>query len=164
MTLIVAARPRESGADAGLLAALATDPLAEIVRLSPLTREAVGQLIEAGLGEAPEPTFLDACLRATRGTPFLMRELVAALREDSITPTAVSAPQVERIGARTVGRSILLRLDRLPAPAARLARAVAILERGDLQQAAQLAELEPDEASQPPTCSSPLRYSIPAVR
>jgi len=144
--LVVAARPREAGTDAGLLAALTTDPSAEIVRLAPLTRIAVGQFLESGLGAAPEREFVDACLRATRGTPFLMRELIAALREERIAPTAVSAPHVERIGARTVGRSILLRLDRLPEPAGRLARAVAILERGEVWQAASLAELEDEEA------------------
>ena len=146
-TLILAARPGESGTDFGLLAALTSDASAEVVRLAPLTRSAVGQFIEAGLGAAPDPQFVEACLRATRGTPFLMRELVGALREDVVAPTAASASQVERIGARTVGRSILLRIDRLPDPAARLARAIAILERGDLQQAARLAELDYDEAA-----------------
>jgi DNA-binding CsgD family transcriptional regulator/tetratricopeptide (TPR) repeat protein len=146
-TLIVTARPRESGADAGLLATLTTDPSAEIVRLAPLTRAAVGEFVETALGESADPEFVDACLRATRGTPFLMRELVGALRDDTVAPTASSAPVVERIGARTVGRSILLRLDRLPEPAGRLARAVAILERGDLQRAAHLAELDHDDAA-----------------
>jgi DNA-binding CsgD family transcriptional regulator len=144
-TLIVAARPHEGGADAGLLAALTSDS-AEVIRPAPLTRAAVGQFVEMSLGEAADDAFADACLRATRGTPFLMRELVGALREEAVSPTAASAAVVERIGARTVGRSILLRLDRLPDPAGQLARAVAILERGDLQQAARLAELDHDEA------------------
>ena len=76
-----------------------------------------------------------------------MRELVVALQEDDIVPTADSAIHVERIGARTVGRSVLLRLRRLPEPAGKLPHAVAILERGDLLQAAKLAELGPTEAS-----------------
>ena len=145
--LVVAARPRESRADAGLLATLATDPSAELIRIAPLTRTAVGEFVEARLGAAPEPPFVDACLRATRGTPFLLRELVSALREDMVAPTAAAAEHVEEIGARTVGRSILLRLDRLPEPAARLARAMAILERAELWQAARLAELPADEAA-----------------
>jgi DNA-binding CsgD family transcriptional regulator len=146
-TLIVAARPREAGADAGLLATLTSDPLAEVIRLAPLTRAAVGSFAEAALGEPADPEFVDACLRATRGTPFLMRELVGALRDEAVVPTAGAAAVVERIGARTVGRSILLRLDRLPEAAGRLARAVAILERGDLQQAATLAELSHSDAA-----------------
>jgi len=145
--LVLATRPREAGTDAGLLAMLTTDPAAEVIRLPPLTRAAVAQLVESELGGAPDPVFIDACLRATRGMPFLMRVLVEALSEGGIAPTAQSARQVERIGARTVGRSIRLRLRRLPEHAGRLARALAILEQGDLLQAARLADLEEDEAA-----------------
>src|SRR5262249_25443131 len=126
---------------------LTTDPAAEVIRLPPLTRAAVAQLVESELGGAPDPVFIDACLRATRGMPFLMRVLVEALSEGGIAPTAQSARHVERIGARTVGRSIRLRLRRLPENAGRLARALAVLEQGDLLQAARLAELEEDEAA-----------------
>jgi DNA-binding CsgD family transcriptional regulator len=146
--LVVAARPRESRADAGLLATLATDPSAELIRIAPLTRTAVGQFVADRLGTVPDPAFVEACMRATRGTPFLMRELVAALREEAVAPTQAAAEHVEQIGARTVGRSILLRLDRLPESAAQLARAVAILERGELWQAGRLAELGADEAAE----------------
>ena len=77
-----------------------------------------------------------------------MRVLVEALSEGAIAPTAESARHVERIGARTVGRSIRLRLRRLPEHAGRLARALAILEQGDLLQAARLAGLEEAEAAE----------------
>jgi DNA-binding CsgD family transcriptional regulator len=173
MAVIVATRPREAGADAGLLAALATDPSAEVLHLAPLTRSAVAQFVTDGLGARPDPGFVDACLQATGGTPFLMRELVGALRADGVVPTDAYAAHVERIGARTVGRSILLRLDRLPKPAGRLARAVAILECGDLRQAAELAELDEDEAAAAADVLAgaeilepgrPLAFSHPIVR
>jgi DNA-binding CsgD family transcriptional regulator len=145
--LLMAARPRESGADAGLMAALTTDSAADVLRLAPLTEAAIERFVEDRLGAAPDPVFVDACLRATGGTPFLLRELVGALRDEAVGPNAASAAHVERIGARTVGRSILLRLDRLPEPAGRLARAVSILEQGDLQHAARLADLDEDAAA-----------------
>jgi len=145
--LVLATRPREAGTDAELLATLTTDPSAEMIRLPPLTRAAVAQLVESELAGSPDPVFIDACLRATRGTPFLMRVLVEALNEEGIAPTAESAHHVERIGARTVGRSIRLRLRRLPEHAGQLARALAILEQGDLLQAGRLAGLEEDEAA-----------------
>lgn len=145
--LVLATRPREPGTDAELVATLTSDPSADVIRLPPLTRAAVAQLVESELGGAPDAVFIDACLRATRGTPFLMRLLVEALNEEGIAPTAESAHHVERIGARTVGRSIRLRLRRLPEPAGRLARALAILEQGDLLQAARLAGLEEREAA-----------------
>jgi DNA-binding CsgD family transcriptional regulator len=146
VALIVATRPREAGTDADLLAAVITDHSAEVVRIPPLTRAAVAQLVESTLGAEPDPAFIDACLRATRGTPFLLRELVDALSEGGIAPIAEAARHVERIGARTVGRSIRLRLRRLPEPAGRLARALAILEQSELQPAARLADLDAAEA------------------
>jgi DNA-binding CsgD family transcriptional regulator len=148
VALVLATRPCEAGPDAELLSSVATDPSADVIALPPLTRAAVAQLVELGLAEAPHPVFVDACLRATRGTPFLMRMLVAALREGGIAPTAEAAHHVESIGARTVGRSIRLRLRRLPAHSGRLARALAVLEQGDLLQAARLAGLDEAEADE----------------
>jgi DNA-binding CsgD family transcriptional regulator len=48
---------------------------------------------------------------------------------------------------RAVGRSIVLRLRRLPEPAPRLARALAILDESELLQAARLAGLEESDAA-----------------
>src|SRR5207244_6066820 len=146
VALVLATRPCEAGTDAELLANVATDPSADVIRLPPLTRTAVAQLVGSSLGGAPDPVFVEACLRATRGTPFLLRVLVGALREGGIAPTAEAARHVERIGARTVGRSIRLRLRRLPEHPGRLARALAVLEQDDLVQAARLADLDDLEA------------------
>jgi DNA-binding CsgD family transcriptional regulator/tetratricopeptide (TPR) repeat protein len=142
VALLVASRPREPGTDADLLATVTTDPSADVIRLPPLTRTAVAQIVESRLAGAPDADFVAACLRATRGTPFLVRELVDALSEEQIAPTAEAAREVERIGGRTVGRSIRLRLRRLPEHAGRLARALAVLEQSDLLQAARLACLD----------------------
>jgi DNA-binding CsgD family transcriptional regulator len=147
-SLVVATRPREEGTDAELLATVTTDPSADVIRLLPLTSAAVAQLVESRLAGAPDPAFVDACLRATRGTPFLLRVLVDALSEGGIGPTAEAARQVERIGARTVGRSIRLRLRRLPEHAGRLARELAVLEQSDLLPAARLAGLDEAEAAE----------------
>ena len=48
---------------------------------------------------------------------------------------------------RTVGRSVRLRLGRLPEQAGRLARALAILEQGNLLEVARLAGLDELEAA-----------------
>jgi DNA-binding CsgD family transcriptional regulator len=136
IALVVAARPREAGIDAELLTAVTTDSSADVIRLAPLTRASVAQLLEAGLGRAPDPDVVDTCLRVTRGTPFLVRELVTALSEEG------AGSSVE-----TVARSVRLRLLRLPEHAGRLARALAVLEQSDLLQAARLAGLEELEAA-----------------
>ena len=145
--LIVATRPREPGTDADLLATVTTEPSADVIRLRPLTRAAVAEFVESRLAALPDPIFVDACLRATRGSPFLLRVLVGALSEGGMAPTTEAARHVERIGARTVSRSIRLRLRRLPEHAGRLARALAVLEQSDLLQAARLADLEAAEAA-----------------
>src|SRR5262249_42321121 len=125
-----------------------SEPSAEVVRLAPLTRAGVHALLETELGEGPDAEFVEACLKVTRGLPFLVRELANGLRDARVAPAAASAPEVERIGARPLGGSIALRLRRLNEPARRLAHAVAILECGDLNQGAQLANLEPSEAAE----------------
>jgi DNA-binding CsgD family transcriptional regulator len=147
VALVVATRPREPGTDAELLAALTTDPSAQVVRLRPLTHAAVAQFIETRLAGVPDPIFVDACLRATGGAPFVLRVLVEALNEGGIAPTEEAARHVERIGARSVGRSLSLRLRRLPEHAGRLARALAVLEQGDLLHAARLAGLDDGDAA-----------------
>jgi DNA-binding CsgD family transcriptional regulator len=171
--LVVATRPLEKGADAQLLATLTTDASADVIRVPALTRAAVAQLVESRLGGVADSAFVDACLDATRGTPFLMRMLVEALGEGRIGPTADAARHVERIGARPIGRSIHLRLRRMPEHAARLARALAILEQDDFFQAAQLAgldEIEAGEAAEQLTTagilesSRPLAFIHPIVR
>jgi DNA-binding CsgD family transcriptional regulator/tetratricopeptide (TPR) repeat protein len=162
IALVVATRPPEPGTEAELFTEVTTDSSADVIRLAPLTKGAVVQLLEAGLGRDPDPNVVDTCLRVTRGTPFLVRELVTAL-SDSGGGSA----------ARTVGRSIRLRLRRLPEHAGRLARALAILEQSELIQAARLAGLEEleaaDAADQLTTAAilqsgRPLRFVHPIVR
>jgi DNA-binding CsgD family transcriptional regulator len=147
LALVVATRPEAEGPAAPLLGLLLADPLARVVRPAPLSAGAVGRLIEEGLGRAPAPAFAAACQRTTGGVPFLVRELVAALHEEGVEPTTVEAQRVESLGARTIGRAMLVRLNRLPAAAARLARAVAVLETAELAQAADLAGLDADAAA-----------------
>jgi DNA-binding CsgD family transcriptional regulator/uncharacterized protein YfiM (DUF2279 family) len=147
VALVLATRPSDVLSDPELLASVAADPSAELITLPPLTRAAIAELVESTLTGTPDPVFVDACVRATRGTPFLLRVMLDALREGEIAPTAEAARQVERIGARSVGRSIRLRLRRLPEHAGRLARALAVLEQGDLLQTAQLASLDDVQAA-----------------
>jgi len=173
IALVLATRPCDAGTDPRLLASVAADPSAELITLQPLTRAAIARLAESTLGGAPDSGFVDACLRATRGTPFLLRVLLEALSEGGIAPTSEAARHVERIGARSVGRSIRLRLRRLPEHARRLAHALAVLEQGDLHQAAQLACLDDVGAAEAADvlvnagiieAGRPLTFSHPIVR
>ena len=51
--LVVATRPREAGTDAELFATVTSDPSADVIRLPPLTRAAVAQLVESRLAGVP---------------------------------------------------------------------------------------------------------------
>src|SRR5271156_1102942 len=75
------------------------DPVTELVTLRPLATGGVARLVAAGLGAEPEPGFATACWDATGGSPFLVRRLIAALREEG-----VALPSRPRPGESTVSR------------------------------------------------------------
>ena len=152
LAVVLGARLAEAGPSQELLAALTMDPATELVTVAPLTTRGVATLVAAGLGAEPEPAFAAACWEATGGTPFLVRTLVEALREERIAPVAASAGEVANIATATLGRWAMLRLARLGPDAAGLARAVAVLERAEVSQAARLAGLAPLDGPGPPSC------------
>jgi DNA-binding CsgD family transcriptional regulator len=141
VAVLLGARPAEAGESQELLAVLMMDPATEVITVAPLSPDGVATLVTGGLGVEPKPEFGAACWDATGGTPFLVHALVEALREGGIAPDAESATKVQRIATASVDRWATLRLGRLGPDAARLARAVAVLEWAELDQAARLAGL-----------------------
>jgi class 3 adenylate cyclase/DNA-binding CsgD family transcriptional regulator len=126
-----------------LLAELLADPATTVVRPNALTVPSVAELVRQELGADAEDTFCLACHHATGGNPLLLRELLRTLAGEDVTPIAASLAVVERLAPDAVTRSVRLRLGRLSAQAARLARAVAVLgDRAEREQAAALADLE----------------------
>jgi class 3 adenylate cyclase/DNA-binding CsgD family transcriptional regulator len=131
-----------------LLAELLADPGAAIVRPSALSAPSVAELVQQELGADAEEAFSLACHHATGGNPLLLRELLRTLAGEDVAPVKASVPVVERLAPDAVTRSVRLRLGRLPAEAARLARVVAVLgDRAEREQAAVLAELERREVA-----------------
>ncbi len=165
--LIVATRPAPAGPD--LAAALGAD---DVIQLPPLSPAGVGRLVvEAGMPD--DGGFAVSCHHATRGTPFLVCQLITALREERVSAADAAASRLGRIGSRSVGRWALARLGGPGTPSDRLARAVAVLEEGDLPTAAALAELDLDCAADAVDglvaagileAERPLRYAHPIVR
>jgi DNA-binding CsgD family transcriptional regulator len=147
VAVLLGARPAESEECRELLAALGTDLATELIAVSPLSVRGVGSLVGSGLGVEPDPVFALACWEATGGTPFLVSTLVDALREEGIAPVSTAAHRVPNVATETLDRWAMLRLARLGAGAARLARAVAVLERAELEQAAGLARLTLTDAA-----------------
>ncbi|MBI5104058.1 MAG: AAA family ATPase, partial [Solirubrobacterales bacterium] len=120
-------RTTDPGTDPGLLAEVAADPSTVAVRPGPLGEAAVAELVRERLGEGADPAFCSACLQATGGNPLLLLQLLSALQDDGVAPTAAGAAAVREIGPRAVSRTVLLRLSRLAGDAVAVARAVAVL-------------------------------------
>jgi DNA-binding CsgD family transcriptional regulator len=173
IAVVAAARPVESREGSPLLAALTADPSAEVLALAPLSERAVAALVRLGLGVEADPAFASACHEVTGGVPFLVQELVRAIAEKGIEPTAAAAPRIAALAPRTVSQSVVQRLSRLSSAARELARTAAVLGEADLRLAAGLADVDAgaaataaDELAAAGVLESgrPLRFVHPIVR
>ena len=141
-------RTGEPDVDTAVLEALESEPLATVVRLAPLSPNAVAQLLRERLGSDPAEEFVQTVHSSCTGNPFLLNELVHAVLEERIEPTASAAARVRQLGPESLSRFVLQRLRRLGPDAEALARAVAILgEERDLALAGALAGLGPEAAA-----------------
>jgi DNA-binding CsgD family transcriptional regulator/predicted negative regulator of RcsB-dependent stress response len=130
-----------------LLAQLCASAGGRVLRPAPLSTAAVRGLVQLRFAEAPQE-FCRACAHACAGNPFLLHELLHALKADNVEVRALNAAQVGRLAPPTIRRSVMLRLARLPDACARLAQAIAVLgPDATLRRAATLANLTPELAS-----------------
>ncbi len=142
VAVVVAARPVQSPEASPLLARLATDPSAEVLALAPLSERAVAELVRLALGVEVDPGFATLCHELTGGVPFLVKELVRAIADEAIEPTARASSRVAALAPPAVSQSVLLRVARLSKPAQGLARAAAVLGEAGLRLTAGLADLD----------------------
>jgi DNA-binding CsgD family transcriptional regulator len=129
LALVLATRPL----DPALMpeaATLAADPATRVLRPSPLTQAAVGELVAAKLSTEPDDRFVRACAEVTGGNPFLVGELLDEAAARGLEPTAAAAADVASIVPRGVANAVLVRLARLPPAAGALARALTALDDG----------------------------------
>jgi DNA-binding CsgD family transcriptional regulator len=148
MLVAAAARTSEQRPDSRLLAEIADDPAAVSIRPVELSGAAVAELVRGRLGAAAELPFCVACHEATGGNPLLVRELLKTLQGEGVQPDGAHADVIREVRPRSVSRTVLLRLARLPSDAAPVARAVAVLGDGaGLPAVAALAELDEDRVA-----------------
>jgi DNA-binding CsgD family transcriptional regulator len=145
--LLLARRSGEQTSDEAAVRAIASEPGIQEHVLGALSISAVRRLVgELGGADANE-SFCRACHAASAGNPFVLRELLTALRGRGVPLDARGAAQVAELGPPAVARWVLGRLERLPPGAARFARAVAVLGRdANLGRAARLAGLSLGDA------------------
>ena len=167
IALIASARPEESGPQAELMPRIARHRLTAERSLAPLSDDAVAELVRAELGDAAEE-LIAACVAATGGNPFYVRDFVAAVR------AAGELADPGRLAAEPVSGAVLGRVSSLPEPAPALAAAVAVLGDGvPLERAAALTGISADEAASAADAlagvavlepSTPLAFVHPLVR
>ncbi len=125
--VIAARRTGEAQADESIVAELMASERARTVHPDALSADEVETIVRARLPGAVDPSFVDACHRATGGVPFLVHELLGALHADRVEPTADAAARVAETGPGTVAHATALRISRVSPSAVSVARAVAIL-------------------------------------
>jgi DNA-binding CsgD family transcriptional regulator len=172
--LLAAARP-EGWQAKQLLPRLGCRPLLP----APLSPAACAQLVAARLGGSSpvDQAFSAACHTATGGNPFFLHALLDELARERVRPAAGSAARALELGPPAVRAAILARLKTLPAEAAGLARALAVLGgEGEAELASALAGLDPPRAAlaaarlqdaallAPSAAGAPLRFAHPIIR
>jgi len=172
VVLLIATRSGEPTAARQALRWLRGRPGCQVLRPQALSAATIVAMVRAELPGAETPFSL-ACAEVTGGNPFLLGELLRALRANGTEPTAGSAAQVRALVPDSVLHSVLVRLARFGAPAQRLAQAVAVLgDRGTLRQARLLAGLDAERAEQAAdtlagahilASGEPLRFTHPLI-
>jgi DNA-binding CsgD family transcriptional regulator/tetratricopeptide (TPR) repeat protein len=139
VALLIAARTGEPGADENLFLALREHRSTTVVRPAPLSPGAVATILERAVPNL-HPELARACTETTRGNPFLVHALADDLRLRDRPP---SPDEVLALAPRTVREATAARLARLPAPAAAVARAAAVLgDDATARTAAMLADVD----------------------
>lgn len=146
VALVMTQRLRSPERNTDVISWLAADPNAAVLEPKPLSAAGVARLVGAHLGEMP--AVAHACRDVTGGNPFLIVELLAALRSEGLADEGeATVRRVRRMVPDAVLRSVTARLHRLGDEAGLLARAVAILgPDAELGDAAALAGLPHDVA------------------
>jgi DNA-binding CsgD family transcriptional regulator len=147
--LVLAAARRTEGDRTRLIEGLVASGDGRVLTPRALSQTAVRQLVEELTGAEPDSTFTEACLEASGGNPFLLRELLRAAAQERISASAPEASRVATLAPTTVARAVLTRLATLPPAATELAQAVAVLGHDvPPEAAAELAGLSPETAAE----------------
>ncbi|WP_189134390.1 helix-turn-helix transcriptional regulator [Wenjunlia tyrosinilytica] len=87
----------------------------------------VGLLVENVLGQSADEPFVDACLTATGGNPYLLHALLRSVRTAQLKPDADTAAQITKYVPQDVGRTVHAVICGAGADAVATAQAAAVL-------------------------------------
>ena len=142
--LVVLARaPGESTAARPLLEALGVEPVAETIRLGPLSEAGTTAALAALDGGVPAAEFARACHELTGGNPHFVAEIARELAAEGLEPGPAATGRLRSLAPQRVAAVTLLRLARLSVAARELTAALAVLGgEAALSVAADLAGLD----------------------
>ena len=147
VALLVAVLPGEEASDSGALMRMRGLSAAAVLHPSPLSRYGVEKLVRAEFRYA-DGRFVEECVDATGGNPFLLNELLSQVRADRLAPDTATAGRLARMAPKEIVDAVSARLARMSPPERAVAFAVAVLGDGQpLLVAARLAELDPRAAA-----------------
>ncbi|HET9103760.1 MAG TPA: AAA family ATPase [Solirubrobacteraceae bacterium] len=142
IVVLAATRPAEARGSADPARALRGLAAVRQLPLAPLTASGVSELVHARLSTTVDADFCLACAEATRGNPFFLGELLRALLDEGLEPSAAATERLGGLGVESISRWVLFRLGRMGDDAVGLAHAVAVLGDGSpLRHAAAVAGL-----------------------
>ena len=145
-TIVLTRRLGESVTAPEALDAIAEVPTASVISLKRLSDDAVAAMIRLRYGRDASGEFNMACVRAVRGNPMYLRELLTELRARGVPANAAGAGQVSDMSVDALNRSVRARLGRAGDHAIRLAEAVSVADGGmSLRLVGELAELSDAE-------------------
>jgi hypothetical protein len=145
--LVVAHTAGEPSLARPLLDALAVEPVAEAIRLAPLSEAGTAAVLAALEGGAVPEDFARACHAWTGGNPRLVAAMAAELSAEGLAPGPEALDRLRSLAPERVAAVTLLRLGRLSADAREVAAALAVLGgEAALDRVVELAGLEREAA------------------
>ena len=171
--VVLAWRPHEPGAESEILDQLRALQGALTIPLRPLTAQGTARLIRR-LTDHVSDEVSGALHESAGGNPFLVHELVEAAAASGAALDRATAEQLRALAPASIAQGAASRLNRLPAEAARLAFATAVLDSdAELRHVLALAEVPVENADSLLAALTaarlfakgrPLRFVHPVVR
>ncbi len=149
VVVALTAREVEPAAEQETLQELLSNPEVVVQRPRPLSRRAIGRMVENRFGRAPESEFAAACEEVSGGNPFLLEQLLDSVAAEHIEPVEAEVSGIRRLGPVRVAREVLGRVGHLGADCVSFAKASAVLgDDAEIGFAGPAAELDAAAAAE----------------
>jgi DNA-binding CsgD family transcriptional regulator len=147
LVICATTRPAESEPLKRYLTALRTHSN-EVLAPETLSDDGVTRVIASVFTAEADPEFIAACAKTSGGNPFLLVEMLTALKSEGAEPSADQAGQMDELRPEALKRTLLARVARLGPEAGHVASNVAILGiDAEFGRVARLTGLETDVVS-----------------